>query len=173
MAQLKITRMVAWWGNPYPMIFWLFSMLFYIKWPIKFKFRINFDRQQNWQSYRTFLKEKFGDMIENYTNNGMVRESPPYDFLIIFNAILSKINCRIRIFELILTARQNWPRYRSCLKKKLHDCKLQIWWHGEGIPPYDFLIILHALLCKMTGRILFSNKFWPPGKIDRPIAVFS
>ncbi len=39
-------------------------------------------------------------------------------------------------------------------------------------PPYDFLIILHALLCKRTSRIPFSNKFTPPGKIDRPIAVF-
>ncbi len=36
-------------------------------------------------------------MIENYTNGGKVRESPTYDFLIIFNAILRKMTCRIQI----------------------------------------------------------------------------
>ncbi len=35
-------------------------------------------------------------MIENYTNGGMVSESPPHDFQIIFNAILCKITPRIQ-----------------------------------------------------------------------------
>ncbi len=30
-------------------------------------------------------------MIENYTNGGMVRKSPPHDFLFIFGAILCKM----------------------------------------------------------------------------------
>ncbi len=38
----------------------------------------------------------YGDMIENYTHGGMMREPPPYDFPIIFNAILYKMTPRIR-----------------------------------------------------------------------------
>ncbi len=37
--------------------------------------------------------------------------------------------------------------------------KLQIWWHGKEILPFDFLIILLALLCKTTRRIKLSNKY--------------
>ncbi len=36
-----------------------------------------------------------GGMIENYTIFGMVRESPPYDFRIIFNAIICRTTPRI------------------------------------------------------------------------------
>ncbi len=42
------------------------------------------------------LKTLNGGMIENYTNGGMARESPLYDFQIIFNAILCKMTPRIR-----------------------------------------------------------------------------
>ncbi len=34
--------------------------------------------------------------------------------------------------------------------------KLQIWWHGKEILPFDCLIILQALLCKTTCRIKLS-----------------
>ncbi len=44
-----------------------------------------------------FLWKKV-DKIENYMNGGMVKESPPYDFLIIFNATSCKMIRRIRFF---------------------------------------------------------------------------
>ncbi len=43
---------------------------------------------------------------------------------------------------------------------------------GREYPHYYFLIILHPFLCKMTCRIRFSIKFWPPGKINRTITLF-
>ncbi len=43
LTQLKITWMVAWWGNPCLMIFWLFSMILYVKWPVESDFQFTFD----------------------------------------------------------------------------------------------------------------------------------
>ncbi len=40
-------------------------------------------------------------------------------------------------------------------------------------PHNDFEIIFNAILCKMIRRIQFSTYFWPPGKIDGIMAVFS
>ncbi len=42
-----------------------------------------------------FIVKKKVDIIENNMNGGMVRESPPYDFLIIFNATSCKLIRRI------------------------------------------------------------------------------
>ncbi len=83
-------------------IFWLFSTLSYVKSPLEFEFWINFDHQAKLTVLSQFFckkKKKKSQQIENYTNGGKERESPPYDFLILFNAILCKITPRIRILN--------------------------------------------------------------------------
>ncbi len=45
-----------------------------------------------------FFRKKKVDIIENNMNSGVVRESPPYDFLIIFNATSCKMTRRIWFF---------------------------------------------------------------------------
>ncbi len=83
--------MVAWWGNSRLMIFWLFYKLFSVKWPVEFDCPINYDYQAKLtDSSQCFYLKKVG-MIENYKYGGMVRESPPYDFLIILHATLCKM----------------------------------------------------------------------------------
>ncbi len=59
--------------------------------------------RQHWWNYGSFFKKNV-DIIENNMNGGMVRESPPYDFWIIFNATLSGMSHRIRISTYF------WPR---------------------------------------------------------------
>ncbi len=58
---------------------------------------LNSDRQAKLTDLSQFFCKKKINKIENCMNGGMVRESPHYDFLIIFNAILCKMTRRIRI----------------------------------------------------------------------------
>ncbi len=93
-AWLKITQIVVWWGNPCLMIFGLFSMLFYVKWRLESDFLLTFDCYTKLRELWQFFRKKL--TIENNMNGDVVRESPPYDFLIIFNATSCKMIRRIR-----------------------------------------------------------------------------
>ncbi len=100
------------------MISWLFYMLLYVKWSVESHFLLSFDRKTKLMELcqvfgKKKKKKKKVDIIENYTNGGIMRKSPPY----------------------------------------------------------DFLIISHATLCKMIRRIRFSINFWSPDKIDKLMAV--
>ncbi len=72
-------------------------MLNYEKQSPEYDFPLIFDRQKKFtklcQSSKGKKKQK---KTENYTNDGMVRESPPCDFLIFFDAKLWKTIPRIR-----------------------------------------------------------------------------
>ncbi len=83
-------------NGPRLMIFGLFSMLLYVKLSVESDFPFTFDRQiKLTKLWQFFHKKKKVDIIENKMNGGVVRESPPNDFLIIFNATSYKMIRRI------------------------------------------------------------------------------
>ncbi len=78
------------------MIFWLFYVLLYVKWSAESDFP--FTRQPDKiDGIIAVASWKQVDIIENYMISGMVRESLPYNFLIIVNAILCEMTHRVRI----------------------------------------------------------------------------
>ncbi len=93
-------------------------------------------------------------MIENYTNCGRVRESRPYDFRIVFNAIFCKMTHRIWFSTYL------WPLYKiDGIMAVFSLKKVDIIENNRNggvvreFPPYDFLIIFNATSCKMIQRI--------------------
>ncbi len=64
LTKLKITRTVAWRGNPRLMIFGLFSRLLYVKLSVESDFPFNFDHQTKLTELRQFFqKKKKGDNL--------------------------------------------------------------------------------------------------------------
>ncbi len=90
-------RMAAWWEKSRFMIFGFFSMLLFVKWSVESDFPLTFDRQTKLTELWQFFQKKI-DKIENNMNGGMLRDSPLYDFWIIFKPTSYKIICRIWFF---------------------------------------------------------------------------
>ncbi len=115
-------------------------------------------------------------MIENYTHCGMVRESPPYDFRIISDAVLCKMRPRIWFSTFF------WPLdkidrimavFFVCGGGEVDIIENNM--NGGVVREsqlYDFLIIFNATSCKMIRRIRFSIYFWPPDKINGIMANY-
>ncbi len=92
--KVKITSMVAWWGNPCLLIFGFFSDAKLWKTIPRIQFSIFFwpsekivlTTRKCWWNYGRFSKKKKKKKSENRNNGGTARESPPRDFRIILNA---------------------------------------------------------------------------------------
>ncbi len=67
LTKLKITNILARWGNSRLMILWLFYILYYVKWPVEFSFLINFDCQAKLTDLPQFFYLKKKKSWHNWT----------------------------------------------------------------------------------------------------------